>query len=349
MNWKTVNGWHDIMPVNGWYDPLADRKARLWAVAYLRRLVSHLSCEALKIAAERGLAEVEAFADKEWEWMGHRRGDKEVKEFLRCYPEAEQQDCVVEGGVVIGMVDGFNFGLPPTFFQVPPFDSFFQDKILPGSPPGLSPDFEGGAMMANLLGTGVGKVTNYTYNSGRVLLVVENRLFRKETDEELEDLGFEIHNDSCSCVMPLVENEIGEPDVSILRAISMVVPRRTNRIFVPRNRLTKGLSEFLYVYAGRTEVQATEKLFRCIFGPPAAPDDLTPFLSWNGGLVPKLAETISRENAWQDVGVLGDALEEAGCTDPDVLWACRTGPHARGFWVIDVLKGLPHLSYEIKK
>jgi hypothetical protein len=40
------------------------------------------------------------------------------------------------------------------------------------------------------------------------------------------------------------------------------------------------------------------------------------------------------------LAVLADALEEAGCTDPDILSHLRgTGPHVRGCWVIDLLLG----------
>ena len=38
--------------------------------------------------------------------------------------------------------------------------------------------------------------------------------------------------------------------------------------------------------------------------------------------------------------VLADALEEAGCDDPDILGHCRsTGNHVRGCWVVDLVLG----------
>jgi len=38
------------------------------------------------------------------------------------------------------------------------------------------------------------------------------------------------------------------------------------------------------------------------------------------------------------LAVLADALEDAGCTDPDILGHfCGPGPHARGCWVVDLL------------
>jgi hypothetical protein len=40
------------------------------------------------------------------------------------------------------------------------------------------------------------------------------------------------------------------------------------------------------------------------------------------------------------LAVLADALDEAGCTDPDIPAHCRQpGPHVRGCWVIDLLLG----------
>ena len=38
--------------------------------------------------------------------------------------------------------------------------------------------------------------------------------------------------------------------------------------------------------------------------------------------------------------ILADALEEAGCTDADMLAHCRgPGPHVRGCWVVDLVLG----------
>jgi hypothetical protein len=82
-------------------------------------------------------------------------------------------------------------------------------------------------------------------------------------------------------------------------------------------------------------------LLRDIFGPlpfrrvavPAA------VLFWNSGCVVKLAAGIYGEAAFDRVPVLGDALEEAGMTDQDILGHCREqeAVHAKGCWVIDLL------------
>jgi hypothetical protein len=62
--------------------------------------------------------------------------------------------------------------------------------------------------------------------------------------------------------------------------------------------------------------------------------------AWNNGTIPAIARRIYEERAFHELPILADALEDAGCTDPDVLSHCRgPGPHARGCWVVDLLLG----------
>jgi hypothetical protein len=63
-------------------------------------------------------------------------------------------------------------------------------------------------------------------------------------------------------------------------------------------------------------------------------------LAWGGGSVPAMAMTIHEEGAFHLMPVVGDALEEAGCTDAHVLTHCRQpGEHVRGCWVVDLILG----------
>jgi hypothetical protein len=63
-------------------------------------------------------------------------------------------------------------------------------------------------------------------------------------------------------------------------------------------------------------------------------------LGWNDGTIPRLAGVIYAGPHWDDLPVLADALEEAGCNDAAVLAHCRGGgQHVRGCWVIDLLLG----------
>ncbi len=51
-----------------------------------------------------------------------------------------------------------------------------------------------------------------------------------------------------------------------------------------------------------------------------------------------LADTIYREPAYERLPILAEALEQAGCTDANILSHCRgPGLHVRGCWVVDLL------------
>jgi hypothetical protein len=73
------------------------------------------------------------------------------------------------------------------------------------------------------------------------------------------------------------------------------------------------------------------------FRPPQADPD---WLAWNGGTVPRLAQIIYEGRAFDRVPVLADALEDAGCSDAEILDHLRgPGPHVRGCWAVDLLLG----------
>jgi hypothetical protein len=82
-------------------------------------------------------------------------------------------------------------------------------------------------------------------------------------------------------------------------------------------------------------------LLRDIFGNPFQSVLIDPsWAAWNEGTVVKLAQGIYDERAFDRLPALADALEEAGCHDPDILDHGRQpGQHVRGCWVVDVLTG----------
>src|SRR5262249_8755936 len=83
------------------------------------------------------------------------------------------------------------------------------------------------------------------------------------------------------------------------------------------------------------------ELLRCVFGNPFRPAQLDrAWLSANDGAVYKLARSIYDESAFERLPILADALEDAGCDNADILSHCRSeGPHARGCWVVDLIRG----------
>jgi hypothetical protein len=80
-------------------------------------------------------------------------------------------------------------------------------------------------------------------------------------------------------------------------------------------------------------------LLRECFGNPFRPPIIQPeWLAWNGEIVRLLARAVYEEEAFDRLPVLADALEEAGCTDAEVLGHLRgAGPHVRGCHVVDAL------------
>jgi hypothetical protein len=91
----------------------------------------------------------------------------------------------------------------------------------------------------------------------------------------------------------------------------------------------------------RRNARATVRtLLQDVFGNPYRPLIADPaWLAWRDGTIPGLARAIYDKRAFERLPILGDALEEAGCTDALVLEHCRgAGPHARGCFVLDALR-----------
>jgi hypothetical protein len=111
-------------------------------------------------------------------------------------------------------------------------------------------------------------------------------------------------------------------------------------------RTTRDLAEAAYRRAVAAERGEQGRLLRDIFGPlPFRP--VTPDPAWQTALGVALTQAAYDERELPAgtldlarLAVLADALEEAGCTDADILNHCRQpGVHVRGCWVVDLLLG----------
>jgi hypothetical protein len=89
------------------------------------------------------------------------------------------------------------------------------------------------------------------------------------------------------------------------------------------------------------ERQARQVL-RDIVGNPFRPVVFDPlWLAANDRMSVRLAERIEAERAFDQLPILGDALEEAGCSESAILDHCRSaGVHVPGCWVVDGILGL---------
>jgi hypothetical protein len=97
-----------------------------------------------------------------------------------------------------------------------------------------------------------------------------------------------------------------------------------------------------------TERAGQVALFFDVFGPAVLrplPALHPKWLAWKEGLVRGLAEAAYEERCLPEgtldparLVVLADALEEAGCTEAELLGHLRgSGPHVRGCWALDVV------------
>ncbi len=89
--------------------------------------------------------------------------------------------------------------------------------------------------------------------------------------------------------------------------------------------------------APASEFQKQADYLRDLIGPTAFRSvPIEP--EWLTASVRALAQDFYEERASEVLPILADALEDAGCTNADILSHCRIpGPHVRGCWLVDLL------------
>jgi hypothetical protein len=86
----------------------------------------------------------------------------------------------------------------------------------------------------------------------------------------------------------------------------------------------------------REESARQADLLREVIGNPFRAPFIDPgWLTWNNRQVVRLAETLVQERAFEQMPVLADALEDAGCTDEEILGHCRQDGHVLGCWLVE--------------
>ncbi len=81
-------------------------------------------------------------------------------------------------------------------------------------------------------------------------------------------------------------------------------------------------------------------ILRDIFGNPFQPvPSVDPsWLTWHEGTVPRIAQAIYEQRAFDRLPILADALQEADCQNAVLLDHCRLpGRHVLGCWLLDLL------------
>jgi hypothetical protein len=87
------------------------------------------------------------------------------------------------------------------------------------------------------------------------------------------------------------------------------------------------------------EEKEQANLLRHVIGNPFRPAAVDPaWLSAHDGVARAIVQVIHDEQRYDDLPFLADALEDAGCTDADLLGHCRgPGPHFRGCWAVGLI------------
>ncbi len=79
-------------------------------------------------------------------------------------------------------------------------------------------------------------------------------------------------------------------------------------------------------------------LIRCVFGNQFGAVVVQP--NWISDTVQSVGRVIYQERKFQELSILADALEDAGCNETSILEHLRSpGPHVRGCWALDLVLG----------
>ncbi len=98
------------------------------------------------------------------------------------------------------------------------------------------------------------------------------------------------------------------------------------------------LTELEAIAAYRLGVETFRRYRGCLGVESFSPITADP--AWFTPTVLGLTTGIYEQKAFDRLPILADALEEAGCSEPEMLDHCRgDGPHVRGCWVVDLLIG----------
>jgi hypothetical protein len=166
------------------------------------------------------------------------------------------------------------------------------------------------------------------------------RRYAERMMDEDPELGAEWHWARGEATNAILYLPADEQRVQLLRAMARAwasarcaerVGATGVRIHVP-NDPTWGAE--LDAEAGR---QAS--LLRDVVGNPFHPAVVDPlWLAWEGGTIPRIARSIYEQRRFEELPILADALEDAGCGDEAILHHCRAeAEHVRGCWALDAL------------
>jgi hypothetical protein len=179
--------------------------------------------------------------------------------------------------------------------------------------------------------------------SRRVIELTEDYL-ENRVDEHTFRVGSNAARDACAQLEFDVDDRkyVGTNVDKLHVAIAFAAWDASNADnFVYANSVVLTVEEVLGVKVKGHEGLVLANLLRDIFGNPFRPVSINlEWLTWNDGTVRRVAQSIYEEKTFNQMPILADALEDAGCDNEDILNHCRSGgEHVRACWVVDALLG----------
>jgi len=171
------------------------------------------------------------------------------------------------------------------------------------------------------------------------LLADDQRLIVEMAEKQVERMGndVDIRRSFLEAQVLVVKNHRHDPaDLAIFCSSSLALAEiedRSRCFQSSRDAVTPAMFA-THENAETVHRERLARVLRCVFGNPFKAIAFDP--AWRTANVTKQAQGIYEERAFERMAVLGDALEETGCTSPEILNHCRAkGVHVRGCWVVD--------------
>lgn len=165
------------------------------------------------------------------------------------------------------------------------------------------------------------------------LLMNQGLKFREVRDEVMKTLGTGIRS------LPVLPQRNEIEDLPINLAVSLTELNDNLRSLNSEKDQAVGAHDFEKAAALRDSALKLKARKQAMIRNGMSQYSIDPdWLSWGGGAVLKLAMRINERCRWDALPELAGALEEAGCTDAEIIMHCwQAGEHTSQCWVIDLL------------
>jgi len=155
---------------------------------------------------------------------------------------------------------------------------------------------------------------------------------------------FDAHNDAMDARNDLANTyrTVSDAETDASHAASWAACWEGGAIEVARHASDSAAHAHSHEGQETAEKRSQCQLLLCIFGsvvyrPVALSAAVLPR---HDGLLVSMARQMYDSRNFRDMPILADALEEAVCTNQDILTHCpQPGPHVRGCWVVDAILG----------